>query len=445
MEVPATRYVKNGAAHLAYQVLGDGPLDLVVVPGWVSHLELDWFVPELADFIRRLAQFSRVIRFDKRGTGLSDRVSIDAMPTLEQRMDDVRAVMDAVGSERAALFGISEGGAMSVLFAATLPERTAALILYGSHARSGLPGEDSLLSRLASDPSLAEEAEREWADGWALEYFAPCLAADQTARALWGSYLRSAASPAAAFAMIRMALNSDVTDALGAVRVPTLVLHRRGDRATSVAHGRYLADHIADARLVELEGDDHFWHMGDSEAILGEMQEFLTGERPVPYSDRVLATVLFIDIAGSTERAASIGDHAWTKLLSAHNTAVRTALRRYRGREIDTAGDGFFATFDGPARAVRCADTIRVEARSLGITVRAGLHTGEVEMAGDGVRGLAVHIGARVGAAAQPGEILVSRTVGDLVAGSGIKFEDRGIHQLKGVPGGWQLLSVVSA
>jgi class 3 adenylate cyclase len=271
------------------------------------------------------------------------------------------------------------------------------------------------------------------------------LAADQAARALWGSYLRSAASPTAAFAMIQMALNSDVTDALGAVHVPTLVLHRRGDRATSVAHGRFLAEHIAGARLVELEGDNHFWHVGDYEAILGEMQEFLTGERPVPDSDRVLATVLFIDIAGSTERAASIGDHAWTKLLSAHNTAVRATLRRYRGREVDTAGDGFFATFDGPARAVRCADAIRTEARSLGITVRAGLHTGEVEMAGDGVRGIAVHIGARVGAAAQPGEILVSRTVGDLVAGSGIKFQERGTHRLKGVPGDWQLLSVVSA
>jgi pimeloyl-ACP methyl ester carboxylesterase len=434
-----TRYAKSGDVHIAYQVTGDGPLDLVFVPGFVSHLEADWNNPARSRFIERLSAFSRLIRFDKRGTGLSDRVPI---PTLEQRMDDVRAVMDAVGSERAALFGISEGGPMSLLFAATYPARTTALAIYGSYARR-LWAPDHPFGRTQAEwHEVVQRLEREWGGPVAVDVWAPSMVDDERFREGWAAYLRVAASPGAAAAVMRMNGEIDVRHVLPVVRVPTLILHRTGDRVTSIDQARVMAQHIAGAKLVELPGIDHVPTVGDADAIVDEIEEFLTGVRHGPESDRVLATVLFTDIVGATEKAASLGDRRWRDLLQGHHGLVRRELGRFRGREIDTAGDGFLATFDGPARAIRCACAVSDGVRALGIEVRAGLHTGEVEMLGDKVSGLAVHIGARVAGTAGPGEVLVSSTVKDLVAGSGLHFQDRGLRTLKGVPGEWHLFAV---
>jgi pimeloyl-ACP methyl ester carboxylesterase len=436
-----TRYAKSGDVHIAYQVTGDGPLDLVFVPGFVSHLEAEWSNPARSRFIERLSSFSRLIRFDKRGTGLSDRVPI---PTLEQRMDDVRAVMDAVGSERAALFGISEGGPMSLLFAATYPERTTALVIYGSYARR-LWAPDHPFGRTQAEwHEVVQRLEREWGGPAAIDVWAPSMVHDERFQEAWAAYLRAAASPGAAAAVMRMNGEIDVRHVLPVVRVPTLILHRTGDRVTSIDQARVMAQHIAGAKLVELPGIDHIPTVGDADAIVDEVEEFLTGVRHGPEPDRVLATVLFTDIVSATEKAASLGDRRWRDLLQGHHGLVRRELGRFRGREIDTAGDGFLATFDGPARAIRCACAVSDGVRALGIEVRAGLHTGEVEMLGDKVSGLAVHIGARVAATAAPGEVLVSSTVKDLVAGSGLRFQDRGSHGLKGVPGEWHLFAVES-
>ena len=445
--IPPTKYVRSGdGTSIAYQVLGEGPPDLVFVPGWVSHLDMDWEVG-LGDFVKRLASFSRVIRFDKRGTGLSDRVPACGLPTLEERMDDVRAVMEAVGSERAALFAVSEGGPMCVLFAATYPQRTAALILYGSHATVGLPGDTGLRVRMVEGPGgLAEEVEAEWGEGFGFEYFAPSFSGVDGARELWARYQRAAASPAAAAATIRMSFASDVSEVLPSIHVPTLVLHRRGDQAVHVVYGRHLAAHIPDARYVELDGADHFWHVGDTESILAAIEEFLTGTAPVPATaERVLATVLFTDIVGSTDRAIELGDLGWRKLLDEHDALVRRQLERFRGREVNTTGDGFLASFDGPARAIHCACAVVDSAGALGIKLRAGLHTGECELRGDDLGGIAVHIAARVAALAGPGEVVVSGAVPPLVVGAPIEFVDRGGHPLKGVPGEWRLFSVLSA
>ena len=436
-----TRYAKSGDVHIAYQVTGNGPLDLVFVPGFVSHLEAEWSNPARSRFIERLSSFSRLIRFDKRGTGLSDRVPI---PTLEQRMDDVRAVMDAVGSERAALFGISEGGPMSLLFAATYPERTTALVIYGSYARR-LWAPDHPFGRTQAEwHEVVQRLEREWGGPAAIDVWAPSMVHDERFREGWAAYLRAAASPGAAAAVMRMNGEIDVRHVLPVVRVPTLILHRTGDRVTSIDQARVMAQHIAGAKLVELPGIDHIPTVGDADVIVDEIEEFLTGVRHGPEPDRVLATVLFTDIVGATEKAASLGDRRWRDLLQGHHGLVRRELGRFRGHEIDTAGDGFLATFDGPARAIRCACAVSDGVRALGIEVRAGLHTGEVEMLGDKVSGLAVHIGARVAATAAPGEVLVSSTVKDLVAGSGLRFQDRGSHGLKGVPGEWHLFAVES-
>jgi pimeloyl-ACP methyl ester carboxylesterase len=431
---PETRYARSGDVYIAYQVVGDGPIDLVVVPGFISHVEEWREEPLCARFFERLASFSRLILFDKRGTGLSDRVA--EMPTLEQRMDDVRAVLAAAGSERAAVLGMSEGGAMSALFAATYPDRTAALVLYGTFAefRSWVPTAEHLEHFLHA---IAET----WGTGQSLPYFVPSLADDQRFRSWWARYERRGASPGAAMDLMRMNSEIDVRHVLPTIRVPTLVLHRTGDVTVDVEAGRYQAAHIPGAKYVELAGIDHLPFAGDSEAVLQEIQEFLTGARPVPELDRVLATVLFTDIVGSTELAARLGDRRWRDLLDAHHAAVRGELRRYRGREVKTAGDGFLATFDGPARAIRCADAIRAAVHTLGIEIRAGLHTGEIELMGDDVGGIAVHLGARVAAEAGSGEVLVSSTVRDLVAGSGIEFDDRGTHVLKGVPGEWRLFA----
>ena len=439
---PKTQYTKSGDVHIAYQVTGTGPLDLVFVPGFVSHLEYQWEYPESARFFERLASFSRLILFDKRGTGLSDRVG--GIPSLEQRMDDVRAVMDAVGSDRAALFGISEGGPMSLLFAATYPARTAALAIYGSYARRAWAVDHTFGRTVEDMDRVLDTIEREWGGPMGMDIWAPSMRGDERLRHWWANYLRLAASPGAAMNVMRMNMEIDVRHVLPSVRVPTLILHRTGDRLTFVEQGRYLAEHIPGARLAELPGDDHMPFL-DSDQILDEVEEFLTGTRQVAETDRVLATVLFTDIAGSTERAAALGDRRWRDVLAGYYGTARRELARFRGREVDTAGDGLFAAFDGPARAVRCAEAISVGVRSLGIEVRAGLHTGECEMVGDKVGGIAVHIGARVASLARPGEVLVSNTVKDLVAGSGLTFAARGVHALKGVPGEWPLFAVTQA
>jgi class 3 adenylate cyclase len=434
-----TQYTKSGDLHIAYQVTGKGPRDVVLVPGFVSHLEYQWEYPGAARLLERLSSFSRLICFDKRGTGLSDRVG--DIPTLEERMDDVRAVMDAAGSEHATLFGISEGGPMSLLFAATYPERTSALVLYGAYARRTWAADHAFGRTDEEMGRVIEAMERDWGGPVGVEIWAPSLAADERFRHWWANYLRLAASPGAAITVMKMNMEIDVRHVLSSVRVPTLIIHRTGDRVSDVEQGRYLTAHIPGARLTELPGDDHVPY-ANSDQIIDEVEEFLTGTRHEAEIDRVLATVLFTDIVGSTERAAALGDRHWRDLLAGYYATARRELARFRGREVDTAGDGFFAAFDGPARAIRCAEAISAGVRSLGIEVRAGLHTGECEMIGDKVGGIAVHIGARVAALARPGEVLVSNTVKDLVAGSGLSFDERGAHVLKGVPGEWRLYAL---
>jgi pimeloyl-ACP methyl ester carboxylesterase len=442
MDRPQTRYARSGDVNIAYQVIGGGTLDLVYVMGWVSHLDLFWEDPSYARFLNRLASFSRLILFDKRGTGLSDRVPISELPTLEQRMDDVRAVMDAVGSERAALVGVSEGGPMSALFAATYPERTSALVIYGSYANRVRDDDHPWLPTPEQRERWLQYMYKEWGTELDLDYRAPTAAKDPRFRQWWATYLSRGASPGAALALGRMNDQIDIRTILGTIRVPTLILHRRDDRILKVQGAQYMAERIPEARYVELPGEDHLPWVGDQDAILDEIEEFLTGVRRGPEPNRVLATVLFLDIVGSTERAAALGDRAWRDLLQSYYGVVGRELARHRGRQIDTAGDGVLATFDGPARAVRCAAAACEAVKPLGMEIRAGLHTGEVEMMGENVGGIAVHIGARVGALAGPSEVLVSSTVKDLVAGSGIEFQDRGMHTLKGVPGEWRLFSV---
>jgi pimeloyl-ACP methyl ester carboxylesterase len=437
---PKTRYAKSGDVHIAYQVLGDGPIDVVYVPGFVSNVKYDWEHPRPARFFRRLASFSRLIRFDKRGTGLSDRVAI---PTLEERMDDVRAVLDATGSTRAALIGVSEGGPMSLLYAATYPKRTSALVLYGSYARRAwAPDHPCGVSRERMD-GIIETFEKDWGGASvALEIWSPSILGDASYKQWRATYMRLAASPGAAIAVMRMNVEIDVRHVLPTISVPTLILHRNGDRLTSVDQGRYMARHIKGAKLVELVGADHTPYVGDSDALLEEIEEFLTGIRHGAEPDRILATVLFTDIVDSTKRAAEMGDRNWGELLQQHDVIVRRELARFRGREVNTAGDGFLIAFDGPGRAIRCAMSISRQVRSLDIEIRAGLHSGECESVGTNLGGIAVHIGSRVAGTANAGEILASSTVKDLVVGSGISFEDRGLHTLKGVPGEWHLFAV---
>jgi pimeloyl-ACP methyl ester carboxylesterase len=428
---PETRYAKSGDVNIAYQVVGQGAVDLLYVPGWVSHVELGWDLPELALGFERLASFSRLFLFDKRGTGMSDPVPASELPTLEQRMDDVRAVLDAVGSQRAVIFGASEGGNMSMLFAAAYPERTVALCTFGSTARRirtpDYPWAPSWEERLQAFALV----ERQWTSGLDWEDMAPSLdraALDELAR-----YYRRCASPGAALTLMKMNTGVDVRDVLPSIHVPTVVMHRTEDRDARVEEGRYIAARIPGARFVEFPGADHSWWTQDRDAILDEIEEVATGLRPAPQPNRVLATVLFTDLVRSTERLRALGDHDWAELLRRHYTQVRRELDRFRGHEIDSVGDGFFATFDGPARAIRCTLAIRDTARTLDLELRAGLHTGECELIGDKVAGIAVHTGARIASLAGTNEILVSSTVCDLVSGSGISFEDRGEHDLKGI------------
>ncbi|MBI2238048.1 MAG: adenylate/guanylate cyclase domain-containing protein [Actinobacteria bacterium] len=436
---PETKYAKTAdGVHVAYQVVGDGPIDLAFVMGWTSNIEAMWEEPSLARFLNRLASFCRLIIFDKRGVGLSDRVPDTALPTLETRMDDVRAVMDAAGWERAVVFGVSEGGPLSILFAATYPERTIGLVLFGTSPRQ-VGGTE------AEHREYVEDVDRSWGTvefakkqlrAWA----APSLADDDRMAQWLASYLRRAASPSAAIALSQMNRGMDVRSALPAIHVPTLVLGRTGDLDFPIEDTRQMASDIPGARMVELPGIDHFFWVGDQDTLLGEIERFVKEVRDEEAElDRVLATVLFTDIVSSTEKAAALGDRAWRELLEAHHRKVRALLGRFRGREVDTAGDGFLVTFDGPIRAVRCALAAGETVRDLGLEIRAGLHTGEVELVGDNVQGIAVHIGARVASLANPSEVLVSSTVKDLVAGSSLEFEDRGEHELKGVPGLWRV------
>jgi pimeloyl-ACP methyl ester carboxylesterase/class 3 adenylate cyclase len=437
---PETRYAKSGDVSIAYQIAGDGPVDLLFVPGWVSHVEHGWDEPSYAPFLERLASFSRLILLDRRGTGLSD--AVENLPTLEERMDDVRAVLDTAASQRAVLFGISESGPMCALFAATYPERTAGLILCNTFPCTLFSDDYPWAPTEEQWTGLLARIEREWGTGYTPRLFAPSRAGDPEFVRAWARFERRAVSPGGMRKIVAMARDTDVRRILPLVRVRTLVVHRTGDLSVRVEGGRYMANRIPGARLVEVPGADHFPWVGDSAAILDEVEQFVTGERRESRSDRVLATVLFVDIVDSTRQLAAVGDHRWRELLAQFYATVRRQLARFRGAEVNTTGDGLLATFDGPARAIRCACAVRDAVRGVGLAIRAGLHTGECEVAGDDVSGIAVHVGARVAASASAGEVLVSRTVKDLVAGSGLRFVDRGIHLLKGVPDEWQLYAV---
>ena len=434
--VPVTQYAKSGNVQIAYQVFGNGPINVVIVPPFVSNIENYWDEPDFSRWLLRLGSYARVAMFDKRGTGMSDRVG--ELPGVDQRIDDLRAVMDAVGIQEAALLGISEGGPLAALFAATYPQRCSALVLYGSFARftSWLPTPEALDAFLGY-------VDQAWGTGGSLPLFAPTRANDQAFQRWWGRFERLGASPSAAKSLMRMNSQIDVRPILPTIRVPTLVVHRTEDVTINVEGGRYLAEHIPGARYIELPGIDHILFVGENAVdVDNAIEEFLTGSKASLIADRVLATVLFTDIVGSTEKAATLGDRRWRDLLDKHNSAILRNIVRFRGRETNTTGDGFLVTFDGPARAVRCACAIVDEIRPLGVEVRAGLHTGECEEIDDNIGGIAVHIGARVAAMAGPSQVLVSSTVKDLVAGSGLQFVDRGEHSLKGVPGQWRIFAV---
>ncbi|HVN37084.1 MAG TPA: adenylate/guanylate cyclase domain-containing protein [Myxococcota bacterium] len=434
-----TRYAKSGDLHIAYQVVGEGDTALLYVPGWVSHVESIWEEPLCAAFLRRLASFSRLVLLDRRGVGMSDPVP--RMPTLEERMDDVRAVMDAAGIERASLLGVSEGGPMCMLFAASFPERCASLGLVNTFARFR-QDEATPWGRTQEDyEAFLAMVSKSWGTGQSADYLAPGLAKDPGFRERFARLERMAASPGRARMLLEIAFETDVRAVLPAIRVPTLVVHRERDSTISADAGRAIARAVPNARLVLVPGKDHFVFVGDTEPILSEIERFVTGSRASASADRVLATVLFCDVVGATERAAAEGDASWRELLVRHDRLVREQVGRFRGRVVDAAGDGHFASFDGPARAIHCAAALRDAARPLGLRLRQGVHTGECEAIGDKMAGLAVHIGARVAALAPPGEIWLTSTVRDLVVGSRLEFEERGRHALKGVPGEWTLLA----
>jgi class 3 adenylate cyclase len=438
MEAPI-KYAKNGDVHLAYRIFGDGPRDMVLVPGTLSHAELTWERGSFEHLLGRLTSFARVVVFDKRGQGLSDRAAA-AEQTLEERIGDIRAVMDAAGSERATIYGWSEGGPASLMFSATYPERTTSLVLYGTFASVKDPPWSEPRERWGQ---MLTSFENHWGEGILLERNAPSMWGDENARQAIGRIERASASPGSILTLMWANYELDVRHILPAIRVPALILHRVGDVLVPVECGRYLAQNIPGARFVELPGTDHtVFDIATQDVIADQIEDFITGSHHHPETDRVVATVMFTDIVGSTERASGMGDQRWRELLGDWYTVVRKELAAFRGREVDTAGDGVLATFDGPARAIRCASSIRQQVQALGLRVRTGLHTGECELTGDDVVGIAVHIAARVAAIAGPNEVMVSRTVKDLVAGSGLTFNDRGAHTLKGVPDEWQLYVV---
>jgi len=437
---PKTRYAKSGDLSIAYQVIGDGPFDLVFIPGYVSNVEFWWELPTITRMFERLASFARVILWDKRGTGLSDPVA--DVPSLDERIDDMLAVMDAAGCERASFFGVSEGGPMGLLFSAAHPERTNALVLYGASPKfSSGPGWDWGWSP-EEITSRFDEMERSWGEGALLSLFAPSQADSEPLRLAWGQFQRRGASPRMGRTVYQALCDLDCREILSAISVPTLILHVTGDRVAHVNAARYMAERIPGAEIVEFPGDDHVLIMLDPDPIVDEIEQFLTGVRHEAQSNRVLATVMFTDIVGSTVRAAELGDTRWRDVLASHDAAVRRQLNRFDGREVKTTGDGFLATFSAPSRAIACACAVRDAVHQVGMDVRIGLHTGECELMGDDVGGVAVHTGARVAALAGPGDVLVSSTVKDLVAGSRIEFADRGSHELKGVPGDWRLYAV---
>ena len=434
-----TKYAKSGDVHIAYRVFGDGPHDILLVPGTLSHAELYWELPVNEYILKRLTSFARVIVFDKRGQGLSDRV---AEQSLEERIGDVRAVLDAVGSKRATVFGWSEGGPMSLFFAATYPERTSALVMFGTFA--SMRAEPHCLSQERFDRFMAA-VEAHWGEGMLVPINAPSMRNDKAFVQSFGRLERAASSPGGIQALFRADYENDARHLLPSIRVPTLILHRKDDSTIPVACGHDMAQKIPGAKYVELPGEDHLLQALDQEVLdrlLDEIEEFITGVRHRADPDRVLATVMFTDIVRSTERAAEMGDLRWRELLNDYYAVVRKELAVFRGREVNTAGDGLLATFDGPNRAIRCACSVRERLRPLGLEVRTGLHTGECELIGNNIGGIAVHIAARVAAAAEPDEVLVSSTVRDLVAGSGLRFADRGMHGLKGVPDEWRLFLV---
>jgi len=439
---PETKYAQSGDIYIAYQVSGNGPTDVIWVPGTFSHLDLDWEHPQKASFIERFSSFCRLIRFDKRGTGLSDRPM--QMATLEERADDIRAVMDAAHIESATIFGASEGGSMTCLFAATYPERTRSLMTWGSQARWIKTDDYPWGLTPEENEQMLAEIRMEWPSKYYL--FGPGAGVskdiDPAMLDFYVRYMRAGGSPSAVIAYEEMNAQSDIRDILPSIHVPALIMNRTGDPVAHVEAARDMAAHIPGARFIEFAGDTHTIFTLEPEKILAEIEEFVTGTRSVIEADRVLATVLFLDIVGSTERAVALGDAGWHAVLDGYYATVRKELARFRGKEVDTAGDGFFATFDGPARAIRCACAIRQAVKALGLEVRSGLHTGECELIGEKVGGIAVHIGARVMSKAGAGEVLVSSTIKDLVAGSGIRFEDRGAQLLKGIPGEWRLSAV---
>jgi len=440
---PVTRYARSGELHIAYQVVGDGPIDLLYVPSWISAVEHHWDEPSVARYFDRLASFSRLIMFDRRGSGMSDPLL--HAPTLEEQMDDIVAVMDAVGSERAAVFALLEGGALAALFAATHPERTGALILYEAQPRmSWAPDYDWALRVEEREAYITGGGLDSWGDGSRILALSPGAAGNQRLREWYARLERLAASPGTAARLMRHNGQIDVRAVLPSIQAPTLVMHRKGDQFIDIRHSRYIAEHVPHARYVELEGDEALTFGTSGAGLeLAEIEEFLTGARHHDDTERILATVLFSDLVGSTRLAAELGDRRWRDTLAGLEGAVGRELTRFRGRAVKTMGDGFLATFDGPARGIRCATAIRDAIRGeFGLEVRSGLHTGEIEVIGEDVGGIAVHIGARVGARAAPGEVLVSSTVKDLVAGSGITFEDRGEHELKGVPDRWRIWAV---
>jgi class 3 adenylate cyclase len=434
------RYAKSGDLNIAYVVEGDQPRDLVWIPPWISQVEYLWAEDSLSRVMDRLTTFTRVITFDRRGSGLSDPLA--GAPTLEEQIDDVLAVMDEAGSERAAIAGTLEGGPLAALFAATHPDRVSALVLYATFARATWAPDYEWAWPAEARQNHMDELVEHWGEGRVAAGVAPSLSNDADFMEWAGRLERLAASPSTIRRIFDLIGEIDVRDVLPSIRVPTLVLHRRGDSMIQIEHSRYIAERIPGAKLVELEGDDNMFALGDTEALFGDIEEFLTGERHIVETDRMLATVLFTDICNSTEHAARMGDRGWRFMLERHDALFRRALERHRGREVKRTGDGFLATFDGPARAIRCASDVAESVASLGLEVRAGLHTGELEVMDGDLGGLAVHIAARVMDRAAPCEVLVSSTVKDLVVGSGISFEERGEHALRGIPGEWRLFSV---
>jgi class 3 adenylate cyclase/pimeloyl-ACP methyl ester carboxylesterase len=441
--VSETQYAKKGDAHIAYQVVGEGPIDIVLVSTWFSHVEARWDLPGYAHYLRRLSSFSRLISFDKYGTGLSDPIPAKELPPLEDWMDDVSAVMDSVGLERAAIVGAGEASPMAELFAATYPERTTALVLLNATARISEAPDYEIGAPAEVREGMVSMAEQTWGRGDVIAAINPSLGGDSAAVEAWGRFLRLSASPATAAAVMRMLFELDVRDVLSTIRVPTLVVHRRDNPIVTVDQGRYVADQIEGARFVAVPGADYGLAVGDIDVVIDEVEEFLTGSRPAHPTDRVLATVLFTDIVDSTPRAVELGDARWREVLERHDELAQAEVARFGGTIADFTGDGLLASFEGPARAVRCAFALRDRMRTLGLEIRSGLHTGEVERRGENMAGIGVHIAARVVALGGAGEVLVSRTVRDLVTGSGLTFVERGTHTLKGVPDQWEILEAI--